>query len=55
MIHLFILLKKEEKLLSFSSPDRFPAMEKAMMVRVSGKTTEDTIETIEVLKNATAG
>ena len=55
IIHLFILLKKAEKLLSFNSFDRFPAMENAIIVNVSGRTTAETIETIVVLRKATAG
>ena len=55
IIHLFILLKKALNLLIFNSFVKFPAKEKAIIVIVSGKTTLDKTDTIEVEKKATAG
>ena len=53
--HLLMLLKNALNLLIFNSFVRFPAIEKAIIVIVSGKTTPDMVDTIVVEKNATAG
>ena len=55
IIHLLILLKNALNLLIFNSFVRFPAIENAIIVIVSGKTTVYIVETIVVEKNATAG
>ena len=53
--HLLILLKNALNLLIFSSFVRFDAIEKAIIVTVSGKTTVEITETIVVEKKDTAG
>ena len=55
IIHLLMLLKNALNLLIFSSFERFPAMEKQIIVIVNGKTSEVIIDTIFVEKKATAG